>query len=50
MEYQNIIKLLNNNNHPSKFRTQNSFKVNDDACGAYNTVFVTILIPTYMLR
>ena len=38
MEYQKITNLLDNASHqPSKFRTKNVLKINDDAPGAYNT-------------
>ena len=37
MEYQKIINLLNNTpNQPSKFRTTNSVKINDESRGTYN--------------
>ena len=38
MEYQKIINLLDNTpNQPTKFRTKNWGKINDDARGTYNT-------------
>ena len=38
MKYQNIINLLDNTpNQPSKFRTKNWVKVNDDLLGMHNT-------------
>ena len=38
MEYQKIINLLDNTpNQPTKFRTKNWVKINDDARGTYNT-------------
>ena len=38
MKYQKIINLLDNtSNQPSKFRTKNSIKINDQSRGAYNT-------------
>ena len=38
MEYQNIVNLLNNTtNQPSKFRTKNWVKINNDPRGKYNT-------------
>ena len=38
MKYQNIINLLDNTpNQPSKFRTKNWVKVNDDLQGMHNT-------------
>ena len=37
MEYQKIINLLDNTpNKPSKFRTKNWVKINDDIIGAYS--------------
>ena len=37
MEYQKIINFLDNTpNQPTKFRTENWVKINDDACGTYN--------------
>ena len=37
MEYQNIVNLLNNTtNQPSKFRTKNWVKINNDPRGKYN--------------
>ena len=34
MEYQKIINLLDNTpNRPTKFRTKNSFEINDDSHG-----------------
>ena len=38
MEYQKIINFLDKKpNQPTKFRTKNWVKVNDDARGMYNT-------------
>ena len=38
MEYQKIINLLENTTHqPTKFRTKNWVKINDDARGIYST-------------
>ena len=38
MEYQKIINLLDNtSSQPSKFRTKNWVKINDESRGAYNT-------------
>ena len=38
MEYQKIINLLDNTlNQPSKFRTKNWVKINDDLREIYNT-------------
>ena len=38
MEYQKIINLLDNTlNQPSKFRTKNWVKINDDLRETYNT-------------
>ena len=38
MEYQEIIKLLDNTpNQPTKFRTKNWVKINDESRGTYNT-------------
>ena len=38
MEYQDIIKLLDNENtQPSKFRTKDWAEINDDARETYNT-------------
>ena len=38
MEYQKIINLLDNtHSHPSKFRTKNWVKINDDSRGTYST-------------
>ena len=38
MKYQNKINLLDNKtNQPSKFRTKNWVKVNDDLLGLHNT-------------
>ena len=38
MEYQKVINLLDNTlTKPSKFRTKNWVKINDDARGMYNT-------------
>ena len=38
MEYKKIINLLDNTpNQPSKFRTKNWVKINDDPHGTYNT-------------
>ena len=37
MEYQKIINLLDDTtNQPSKFRTRNWVKINDESQGAYN--------------
>ena len=37
MEYQKIIKLLNNTpNQPSKLKTRNLVKINNGSCGIYN--------------
>ena len=37
MKYQKIINLLDNTpNQPTKFRTENWVKINDDARGTYN--------------
>ena len=37
MEYQKIINLLDNTpDQPTKFRTKNWFKINDDRRGMYN--------------
>ena len=37
MEYQKITNLLDNaSNRPSKFRTKNWIKINDDIRGAYS--------------
>ena len=37
MEYQKVINLLDNTlTKPSKFRTKNWVKINDDARGMYN--------------
>ena len=38
MKYQRILNLLDNaSNQPSKFRTKNWVKINDDSRGTYNT-------------
>ena len=38
MEFQKIINLLDNiSNQPSKFRTKNWVKINDESREAYNT-------------
>ena len=38
MEYQKITNLLDNTpNKPSRFRTRNQVKINDDSHGTYNT-------------
>ena len=50
MEYQKIINLLNDTpNQPSKFRTKNCVKVNDESRGTYN-VKCQIRFKTSMLR
>ena len=50
MEYQKIINLLDNTpNQPSKFRTKNWVKINDDSHGTYNTNSQT-KIKTSMLK
>ena len=36
MEYQKIIKLLDDTNQPSKIRTRNSVEINDESQGTYN--------------
>ena len=37
MEYQKIISLLDNTpNQPSKFKTKNWVKINDESQGTYN--------------
>ena len=37
MEFQKIMDLLDNTSiQPSKFRTQNSVEINDNARGTYN--------------
>ena len=41
MEYQKIINLLDNTpNQPTKFRTKSWVKINDDARGTYNTIYI----------
>ena len=41
MIYQNIIDLLDNKtNQPSKFRTEDLVKINDDLHGTYNIIIV----------
>ena len=38
MEYQKTISLLENTpNQPTKFRTKNWVKINNESLGAYNT-------------
>ena len=38
MEYQKIIKFLNNNpNQPSKFKAKRRVEINDGSCGLYST-------------
>ena len=50
MEYQKIINLLDNTpNRPPKFRTKNSFEINDDSQGTLNTNS-QIRFETSMLR
>ena len=50
MQYQKIINLLDNTpNQPSKFRTKNWVKINDDSHGTYNTNSQT-KIKTSMLK
>ena len=50
MEYQKIINLLDNTpNQPSKFRTKNWIKINDDSRGTYNANS-HIKFKTSMLR
>ena len=50
MEYQKIANLLNDeSNKPSKFRTRNWFKINDDITGAYSPN-KQITFKTVMLR
>ena len=37
MEYQKTTNLLDNaSNHPSKFKTKNCVKINDESSGVYN--------------
>ena len=39
MEYQKIVNLLGNTQkQPSKFRTNNWDKINDESRGTYNTI------------
>ena len=50
IEFQKIINLLDNTpNQPSKFRTKNWVKINDDSHGTYNTNSQT-KIKTSMLK
>ena len=50
MEYQKIADLLDNtSNQPSKFRTKNWVKINDESRGMYNTN-VQIKFKISMLR
>ena len=50
MEYQKIMNLLvNKPNQPSKFRTKNCFKINDDSHGMCSTGS-QIKLKTLMLR
>ena len=50
MKYEKIMNLLDkNNNQPSKLKTKNWIKVNDDAHGTYNTN-IQIKFKTTMLR
>ena len=64
MEYLEIIHLLDGTtNQPSKFRTRNQVKINEEARGTYNansdikfktsmkrSIYVIIVIHTYMLK
>ena len=50
MEYQKIINLLDNTlNQPTKFRTKNWVKINDEFCGTYHA-YSQIKFKTSMLR
>ena len=51
MEYQKIANLIDGNtlNQPSKFRTRNWIKINDESRGAYN-VNSQIKFKTTMLK
>ena len=50
MEYQKIINLLDHTlNQPSKFRTKNGLKKNNDSRGAYSTN-IQIKLKTSMLK
>ena len=50
MEYQKIINLWDNtSNQPTKFRTKNWVKINDESRGMYNTNS-QIKLKTSMLR
>ena len=50
MEYQKIIKLLDNTtNQSTKFRTKNWVEINDDSRGTYNANS-QIKFKTLMLR
>ena len=50
MEYQKITNWLNNaSNQPSKFRTKNQVKINDESRGGYN-VNSQIEFKTTMLK
>ena len=50
MEYQKITNLWDNaSNQPSKFRTENCVKINDESRGVYN-VNSQIKVKTTMLK